>query len=684
MNIQIVLNYAGCESRVFGWAEGEDEIDFRKDFQTAAKCTASFAAVELKGHLEKTLSNAEISIVSERKNSDFFIEFRIGNEKSDSAGFYLEPADGGLVICGESRKGLLYGVYELLRLNGWRWHFPGKAGELAPLYSNELRIPETKQEYAPSMSLGRGLDFAFLSMDSGEMFLWMARNRLDTASYRPLTGQFCRKLGMTFKNGGHIFEKILDPDRVMPSGKTLWQEHEDWFGLPADGVRKKENAQKIQFCVSNDELTDFLAEEVLRLLTGIWKEADRVDVWGFDTWGGGCHCEGCAKLGNGADRMLYFLSKLRETVNAAIQSGRLDHEVKLVMCAYEGTATLEAPTRPIPENLERAGDCCVFYPILRCYAHDFSDDCARNGGYADALEKWLDRSPRLPLVVGEYYNVSKFEDLPLLFTRRIIADIPRYHALGARGMTYMHVPMVNWGMRTLTQLLYAQMAWDVNTDADAFIGEYYALRYGPFAQTLRTVYDLTENAWAYSAGWRAWGDGSVLTQLQKWDGKTPEKPLLVDIHFKTPEGAIRSGKNSVRLLRKAMGLLNGAIRQARADHSASDISVENRIELRRREIYEAYEKNLSEDRRLLRYGLDTMQIMTLLVQYHHARYFGDGGAALKSWKKIETLADRMDQYYLPIGYDWPGPGLESLDALSRTQTRALIERIRGHLNDQNG
>jgi len=42
-------------------------------------------------------------------------------------------------------------------------------------------------------------------------------------------------LDMTFNVGGHIFETIVAPDRVMPPGKTLWEEHPQWYGLPASG-----------------------------------------------------------------------------------------------------------------------------------------------------------------------------------------------------------------------------------------------------------------------------------------------------------------------------------------------------------------------------------------------------------------------------------------------------------------
>lgn len=684
MKIEIALGYEGAEAHAAAWAIGEDAVDFRNDRAAAARCTAAFAAQELKEHLGRMLMDADVSIVAEASGCPF-IALVTDDIAADSAGFSLEPCSGGLVIRGAGRKGLLYGAYEFLRMNGWRWHSPGKAGEIVPLVAQRLAMPQAKMELAPSMPLGRGFDFEYPSMESRELFLWMARNRLDLASYRPMTGQFCRKLGMSFKNGGHIFETILDPDRIMPTGRTLWEEHEDWYGLPSDGQRTKESALKTQFCVSNESLIAFLGEEVLGLAAGRWREADRIDIWGFDTWGSGCCCEGCRKLGNGADRMLHFLSGLRRIAENAVRSGRLDHAVRFVMCAYEGTSTLEAPTGHIPANLVASGDYVVFYPILRCYAHNLADTaCSRNSPYDGALRDWLACSPGLPVMVGEYYNVSKFEDLPVLFTGRIAGDLPRYQALGVSGITYMHIPMALWGMRTLTQVLYAQLAWDAGTDASAFLEEYFALRYGPHGGKCREATRLVEEAWAYAASWRAWGEGSVLTRLQRWDGCKPAAPLIVDDHFGSAEGVIRSGRRSIRLLGRAMKLLNEAVREAQANPPSEQGDAVNPIEQRllaSRGSHE-YEKRISEDRRLLRYGLDTMSVMTGLVEYHNALYLGNGAAARRIWHGIDRLADRMDMQIAPIGYEWPGPGLESLDALSRTQTRELIARIRSTGIDQ--
>jgi hypothetical protein len=91
----------------------------------------------------------------------------------------------------------------------------------------ELILPTEKIEYSPDMSEGRGFDFEGDLKDSEDLWLWMARNRLNVATYRHYTAPLQNKLCMTFKNGGHIFEKMLNPDTVLSTGNTIWEEHFD-------------------------------------------------------------------------------------------------------------------------------------------------------------------------------------------------------------------------------------------------------------------------------------------------------------------------------------------------------------------------------------------------------------------------------------------------------------------------
>ncbi|MDD4873172.1 MAG: DUF4838 domain-containing protein [Kiritimatiellae bacterium] len=682
LKITIVVPFAGAERETPVWAQEEESIDFRHDHQRATRCTSAFAAMELKHYLVQILRRTAIIFSSKRPDSGLFIELCIVAPDSRVEKFSFTRTADGLIITGQNRISLLYGVYELLRLQGWRWYGPGKSGEIVPEPLEQLRFPPEKKEFVPSLPLARGFDFEGVSKESAELTLWMVRNRMNTGGFRPNTGALARKMGLSMVSGGHIFEDILNPNRVLSSGKTLWETHENWYGLPANGKRVKGRALGTQFCMSQPELFDFLGGELLNHLRGEWKEADRVYVWGFDTWGSCCTCEECKKLGNGTDQMLFFMSAMRRCINQARQEGRLDHDVQIGMCCYEGTSTIQGPGKPVPSNLLEKGDYGVFYPINRCYAHDFADkDCVTNAFYNQALQSYFNQKPAVPMVIGEYYNVSKWEDLPLLFTTRIRQDLPAYRKIGASGITYMHVPLVNWGMRTLTQSLYAQLAWDATTDVDAFLAEYFSLWYGPYTGEMRRVYGLIEEAWLDIAEWRSWARTSALSQLLSWNGAKPAKPLVVGNHIKTSQTAVEHGRRSLRLMREAQELLD-AVRTKERTLSQVKAGIQavavNPAEARAKENAARYEWRLGEDRRLLRYGIDTMDVMTALVAYHDALYSGDADGADKAWLAVEAAADRLDAYYIPISFEQPGAGLVSRDALTRSQTRDIIRRCRVH------
>ena len=499
-HITICIPFADAERLTPIWAYMEKEVDFRKDAQGAARTTMSFAAMELKRCLEKAYPDVKCSF-SGKYEGGRAICLEISDYLSRDGSFSIIPGDERITLKGNGRTGLLYAAYELLYLQGYNWYYPGSGGEIFSGKTNSPVFPEKRIDKKPSMPVSRSFDFEYVSMESDEFFLWMARNRMNVCVWRPNTGALCEKLGMTFKAGGHIFEAILDVDRPMPSGKTLWEEHEDWYGLPATGKRTKRTAQSTQFCVSKPGLLHFLGDELVKKLMGEYDHADWLLVWGFDTWGNSCQCDDCIKKGNGSDITVYLASELQYHLDSAKAKGELDRDVFVSMASYEGTATLEAPENPLPRNIAD-GVLNTYYPINRCYAHTLGDkECIRNHAYDKNMRDWLKTAGAPKFILGEYYNVSKYEDLPLVFTNEITKSIPYYHSLGVDGMTYMHVPMVNWGVRTLTQCLFARLSYDVETDVTAFLERYFLDMYGPVASLMEKYYGACEESMKYIACW---------------------------------------------------------------------------------------------------------------------------------------------------------------------------------------
>lgn len=666
MSVVIVIPYTDVEKNVHAWAVEEESIDFRRDHFKATRCTVSFAATELETYLKKL--QFDVSFADKPVDGAQNIVLSFESEQGDACDFTLLPTNDGVTVRGETRVGTLYGAYEILRMQGVRWLNPNE--DIVPAPGAPLVLPATESSHSPSMPLGRGFDFEGPLKDSPRLWLWMARNRLNLATYRPYTYKYQKKLGMLFKNGGHIFEPVLNPDNYTADGRTFWEAHRDWYG--AD---EKKNALNTQFCTSNEELLTFLSEEVLRRANNEWYDADRIDVWGFDTWGKCCQCEACKARGNGSDTMLHFLSFLRDYTDKAIAEGRLDHDVKYSMCAYEGTATLQPPENGIPENLKHSGDSVTYYPIYRCYEHQFYDPtCAQNNRFREALEGWHD----IPIMMGEYYNVSKFEDLPLLFNRTIGNDLKFYHEHGVSGMTYMHLPMREWGVRNITQLLYAQLSWDINTDVDAYITQYYKDRYGDAADEVRKAYDLIEDAFVDISSWRNWNMDCVLLQLQYgWTGEKPTALLKEDDHL--AGNGEKRGDEILALLRKAFAILKRVHREQVEFHSKNNVLLRvglavNPLDMRYAQAG-TYVERLEEDLRLLKYGIDSMEILVLFLQYHNAWFRGDENCE-EIFEKLDAACDKAVLEYTPVIY--PGAHdvrLEERDVLERCQLKGVYYKI---------
>jgi hypothetical protein len=647
-NASTLTEYAACM---------EDEIDFDTEAEKALQCTSAFAASELKKYLGMILTGYEIRYYDSIPGTGEFIELSAEEASSNSHAYKFIPCDQpkGIRISGTGRAGILYGSYHFLKLQGFRWYEPGPMGDIIPDTCDAPVYPEKEEAFSPDFTATRGFWLTGELKESEEMWLWMARNRLNGAGYRPNSYKIQKKLCLELRNGGHVFETLLAPDKMMPDGKTIWEGHREWYGKRRDGSLTKDNCQSTQFCISNRGLIDYLAKELIHILATIWRHVDNYCIWEFDTWGSRCCCEKCRGIGNNSDQLLYLMSELRGRINRAIEEGRLTHHVKLIGCAYEGTATIEPPSKPVPQNLLCAGDMIEFAPIKRCYVHDMNtsikEDCGFNKYYEQCITGWIKNNAGMTIFPEEYYNVSKFEDLPLIFTKRMTSDIPHYHDIGCSGMSYMHLPMTNWSFRALNHLLYAELTWNINADVDSLKKDYFRMKYDSYADRIEKVYALLEEGWEISSQLRSWDRTSILSQLRDWDGNIPLSPLAVDSHFGNTHGLVHHLNKSAEKLNTAYDLLRGIQREL--DFilcPGNQTEAVNPEQLRLSVRSDNITYYIGEDCRNLLYGLKTMLLMRAAVCYHTALYESDRSRTDAFWTDIEKLSDDMRLSYMPMLY----------------------------------
>lgn len=529
---------AGSSEAHVDWLDAD-----RADDTISTEC---FAAVELRHYLRKmTGRESDFAIVDDDQptTGDLIL---LGGPKSNAAtsaladklgvdagqlsdvgaqGYRIRSAKTGgrriTLIAGGGREATLYGAYDLLHRLGCRWFAPGELHEDVPRIEGIVDLDVTEQ---PSF-LTRGF-MAWQDRGNPEFLLWKARNRLNEWCIEQSDHPLIRKLGIKMVCGMHDAEFLfLGPSSAYPydhprfdgddgkpedpyppgdeyqgdvdsDGKlSYFEAHPEWFAF--EGGRRIPGIGEwsgTNFCTSNPSaVTELMKNYVQALVDGPYRGADVIRFWTLDV-GRWCGCEACKALGTPTDRNLLLVERLDREVKEARAAGRIHRTIPIRFLVYADV--LSPPTRPLPPGFDYATCSGTFYPIARCYVHDFDHpDCPRNVRYQEQLHGWVadpERHYRGQLVIGEYYNVSRYQCLPVVFKNTMPNDIPHYYGVGARYFQYMHVTTANWGSKALTNYQMARQLWDVDTDCEALLTDYFARRYGPAASTMRRYYESLE------------------------------------------------------------------------------------------------------------------------------------------------------------------------------------------------
>lgn len=494
---RVILANPGRFGTVERAAEAEKQVDWW-DAETADDnaCTECFAATELKRFLvacgpagtDVRLAAAEAMPTS----GDVFLigsgasDPRIGSIEAARAADLVPAAaeayrvlafeDGGrivTVIRGRDRVGALYGVYAYLEQLGIRFYGLGDRDTLLP--ARPVELPRKLDVSGKPDYHTRGFH-AWEDRGDRTFFLWMARNRLNYWCTASSDLHFLKKLGMRLIAGQHTIQsRCLNPAKY-------FERHPEWYGLRGGKRSPKisEDGFGDNYCTSNAEATAELAKNLVQeCIDGEYRSADMLNFWMLDN-GKWCECEACRRQGTYTDRLMSVTHTVRQAIVAARREGQLKRDVQVATLAYQ--ETLPPPSKPLPADFDYANCFVTWFPIERCFAHPMGDpSCTEvNEPLRASLEGWTTGAGRHyvgSIFIGEYYNVSSFKSLPLLFTRSMAADIPWYYRTGARHFHYMHTPTAMWGTWRLNQYLMARLLWDVKADADRLVEEYFARTY---------------------------------------------------------------------------------------------------------------------------------------------------------------------------------------------------------------
>lgn len=580
--------------------------------------------------------------------------------------FALVRQGKDLLIIGYDRRGTLYGVYHLLEILGVRWYAPGKLGEVIQV-SNRLNLPAGTIIEEPKF-ITRGF-WAWENRGDRDFYVWMARNRLNFWTLSEPDRSFLKKLGIQLTVGGHIFfNRFLNSDLEYPfdhrlfegdedkppdpylidrtefdhplfegdvdsphreyrgdlnkDGKLTYMEaHPEWYGLVAGKRQRVEGVSGANICTSNrDAVAELSRKLVQELVTGEWQDADTVNFWPMDA-GYWCECRNCKALGTPTDRLLLLVHHLRQAIVEAIRQGTITRNLKIIFPIY--TETLAPPTRPLPEGFDYENCIGTLFPIRRCYAHVLNDaSCTEFNRriWSDFLG-WTKQEPRFykgRFFVGEYYNISFANSLPVLYTKIMMHDIRLYYEFGVRHGHYMHVYTGLLGFKRLNNYLFAKLLWDPYAEVELILDRYFTDTYEDASNQMGQLYKKLEYA------------TSSITQWKDHDGLTGRINGNLDPLFNTEH--LRLKPYHPRL-NEGVALLESvrALQQCR----------ETMDSLLRKRWTERVANSLSEDDRNLRYAENTVNLFYQIALTIQAKRRGNLKEARDHYLQSLVFADSL-------------------------------------------
>lgn len=680
-------------------------------------CTESFAALELQRYLRRiTGREDDFPIVGDQSLPDGEL-ILIGGPVSNAASRKLADALGVkdqelaslgpegyriktkvlanrtvTLIAGGGRAGTLYGVYDLLHRLGCRWFAPGELHEEIPRGKWEPRFDVTER---PAFAI-RGF-YVYAERGEPEFWLWMARNRLNDWYAESKHLNLLHKLGFRLVCGQHDAQwRFINPGAPYPYQHPRWkadrnlpadpypisdqyqgdadgngvlsnfEAHPEWFPLAGGkripGIGREEG---VNFCTSNpDAVQEFTKNYVEALSGGCYREANAVNLWTLDN-GKWCECPACQAQGNATDRFLRLVQAFHNQIKRAQHEGKLAYPIQIRFLVYSDL--INPPSRPLPEDFDYESCVAAFFPISRCLVHPFDDpSCGRNADYQKKFSGWfLDpaRHYRGNILIGEYYNVSRYESLPLCLMHVMAHDIPFHYQAGVRNFQYMHVTTGHWGNKALTNYQMARQLWDVRTDCETLWKDYFDRCYGPATGVMRRFYTSLEAMYSNVEPLKGWSS-NLAARLESGVANLFPEPHLryqrepgVACDAPTLTEMIAAGRECRRLIDEALAL-----------------PLPKRFHLR-----------ILEDERTFTYGERTLAYYDACVQAFQQGRSGRIEEARHHFAEARRLADllRQDTWSVALCYihDEPFP-FDAFHATRATKALLHLEKLLGPLPEE--
>ena len=337
--------------------------------------------------------------ITTASNLIFSTELRKTASNIRHDGFLIDSTPERMQIIATTRRGLLYGVYYLLKAYGGIYWFHPDDDEL---------VPETPHFAVTDQCTVKNPAFADPSMNAGiwtppNRLVWRIRNGLsitarDGNRKAPDTVEMRKKLGGRYTTGGHQMTEMLVGYRpkggLTAARAELFAEHPEYFGLrQVNSVlcchdilfTKKEPVS--QPCTSNPDVIERMTANIQQVLDQDYKGKEITWILCNDDYMFWCECENCTSLddpqagdnGKRSDRWWTFVNTLADKL--------LDKNPNLSfnVLAYQDFRDPPRVVKPDPRVV------VTICPHGACYAHALDDPtCQVNAStYYKMFADWI-------------------------------------------------------------------------------------------------------------------------------------------------------------------------------------------------------------------------------------------------------------------------------------------------------
>src|SRR5690606_1764379 len=108
------------------------------------------------------------------------------------------------------------------------------------------------------------------------------------------------------------------------------------------------------------------------------------------------------------------------------------------------------------------------------------------------IDRWAEAGVKEMYYRGYYHNLA-CPQFPLSQLDRIRNETPVFHAKGISVMRVETIP-TSWSSAFLDLYVATRMMWNVNTDVDALLEEFYTKYYGPASGAMKEYHEGLESA----------------------------------------------------------------------------------------------------------------------------------------------------------------------------------------------